>query len=585
MAFCTHCGAQLRPEELFCTGCGRNIKVPESKTILPPKSVQHSKEKSKVGKWLLSSLLGLALLGVISAVAIPALLKQRSKLKQASHAGLLPDGVGDAADKKFMDMSSGTGFEINLNDYITKYNAALLAHTNQFLKTSNNEEAQRPVLNLIDSDESITIMATNQKDGVAIANSLGVSKNPAWRNQAYNYSWFWTDSQNNIKMIKCAARSFEKSLRAFGIELHDYYDSAAVISAMEAARGNLPGPNRLKFVSLNKQIVGEYFIIDKISKQDVYVRMVSVPIQSQVPNAIEPNVKARAESSSTPGSEAWFLRERYEAQGKFILGVSIEKIDQSWADAEILSLEKLCQEGRAEMPNRPEYSFQADYDIDRDGINEKLAVGIYKDRAGHSGRFLVALKPSSNGALMPFGVVKADEPRFTAIVKGKDGEPVWAFGIDSSDAATIAWNKGVLEAKYWGSEESDEGAMEQTKPVQSNPSKANGAGAKAASDPSPQVTGISGSARITKLAPATYPQRAIQLKWGLKESHFVKVKVFVGAQGLPLKVVVVEGVPGSFGFEEAALEAANKSTFAPAVQGGKPVNGWTEPITIEFPKR
>ena len=57
------------------------------------------------------------------------------------------------------------------------------------------------------------------------------------------------------------------------------------------------------------------------------------------------------------------------------------------------------------------------------------------------------------------------------------------------------------------------------------------------------------------------------------------VRVFVDNQGRPLKVLVDKGVEGSFGYNEAAREAALGSTYNPAVKDGKPATGW---VTLDY---
>ena len=89
---------------------------------------------------------------------------------------------------------------------------------------------------------------------------------------------------------------------------------------------------------------------------------------------------------------------------------------------------------------------------------------------------------------------------------------------------------------------------------------------------------------MNQVAPA-FPLRAIQLRWGTNMDHLVRLKVFVSEQGQPLKVSVIEGVAGAYGFDEAAIEAANKSTYSPASRDGKPVRGWTPEIIYKFQKR
>jgi TonB family protein len=92
-------------------------------------------------------------------------------------------------------------------------------------------------------------------------------------------------------------------------------------------------------------------------------------------------------------------------------------------------------------------------------------------------------------------------------------------------------------------------------------------------------------ARILNQSAPMFPMRAIQMRWETNSEHVVRLKVFVGEQGQALKVSVIEGVSGAYGFDEAAIEAANKSTYSPATRDGKPVRGWTPEIAYKFPKR
>jgi TonB family protein len=92
-------------------------------------------------------------------------------------------------------------------------------------------------------------------------------------------------------------------------------------------------------------------------------------------------------------------------------------------------------------------------------------------------------------------------------------------------------------------------------------------------------------ARILTQAQPAYPQRAIQLHSGTNQDQRVRLKVFVGERGQVLKVSLIEGVGGAAGFDEAAVEAANRSTFSPATRDGKPVRGWTPELVYNFKKQ
>lgn len=61
----------------------------------------------------------------------------------------------------------------------------------------------------------------------------------------------------------------------------------------------------------------------------------------------------------------------------------------------------------------------------------------------------------------------------------------------------------------------------------------------------------------------------------------MRVQVQVDAQGKPEKATVLEGVPGPWGYNEAALQAVSDSVFAPAQRGGRAVAGSLE-VRVRF---
>ena len=89
----------------------------------------------------------------------------------------------------------------------------------------------------------------------------------------------------------------------------------------------------------------------------------------------------------------------------------------------------------------------------------------------------------------------------------------------------------------------------------------------------PTIVQETGAVALNRAQP-TFPMRAKQMRFEVDKSHSVKVKVFVDAQGRPQKVTVMSGVDGAWGFNEAAHDAASRSTYTPATQDGKPVAGF-----------
>jgi serine/threonine protein kinase len=84
-------------------------------------------------------------------------------------------------------------------------------------------------------------------------------------------------------------------------------------------------------------------------------------------------------------------------------------------------------------------------------------------------------------------------------------------------------------------------------------------------------------AAITKKVPPVAPRIANKafLPAHLREGDIkVSLKVFVSAQGSPLKVVILNGIDGPLGYNDAAQTAALNSQYVPATKNGKPTTGW-----------
>jgi hypothetical protein len=82
---------------------------------------------------------------------------------------------------------------------------------------------------------------------------------------------------------------------------------------------------------------------------------------------------------------------------------------------------------------------------------------------------------------------------------------------------------------------------------------------------------------MTRKVPPLMPRLANKtfMPPSLRETDIkVSLKVMVDAQGRPLKVVILHGVDGPFGFNDAAQTAALASSYAPATRNGKAVTSW-----------
>ncbi len=82
-----------------------------------------------------------------------------------------------------------------------------------------------------------------------------------------------------------------------------------------------------------------------------------------------------------------------------------------------------------------------------------------------------------------------------------------------------------------------------------------------------------------------YPQRALSDPFNQYRATEVSVllRVQVNASGQPEKITLLQGVPGSLRYNEAAVDALQRSTYAPAQRGGKSVTG-TLDVRVKFAK-
>ncbi len=101
-------------------------------------------------------------------------------------------------------------------------------------------------------------------------------------------------------------------------------------------------------------------------------------------------------------------------------------------------------------------------------------------------------------------------------------------------------------------------------------------------NPGPSVSEQEAPPTLTnRVSPVTPHPKKSSLPPSLQDVDIsVAVKVMVSDQGQPVKVLILNrGVEGSFGYNEAARDAAMASSYAPATKAGKPISGW---ITLEY---
>jgi TonB family protein len=122
-------------------------------------------------------------------------------------------------------------------------------------------------------------------------------------------------------------------------------------------------------------------------------------------------------------------------------------------------------------------------------------------------------------------------------------------------------------------------------PAPAQPAPVQPAASPAPPQPAPMpVPAPNRPARVVQQAPAAYPSQALGNPFYTLREPKVRLRILVNENGVPLQIQVADGI-GKLGFDEAAMAAARRSTYAPAFQNGKAIGSWVEAtFTFKAPR-
>lgn len=121
------------------------------------------------------------------------------------------------------------------------------------------------------------------------------------------------------------------------------------------------------------------------------------PTSKKSANTQDPLVTIAAE----PNNYAWWLRAQFRPIEREIRGIPVTGLDPSWQFAselrkDLLVKEVLGEDGSAQMENYGLHFIRSG-DFNKDGVEDLALVGVYQDRTGTRGNFLVVLTKADTG--------------------------------------------------------------------------------------------------------------------------------------------------------------------------------------------
>src|SRR5688572_27222989 len=124
---------------------------------------------------------------------------------------------------------------------------------------------------------------------------------------------------------------------------------------------------------------------------------------------------------------AWWLTAEFIPDGQSIEGLSLAALDSSWVAASALREDMFPPEAREKGESVAEHGghLALSVDLDGDRQQEKTLVGVYRDKAGAAGRFLLVLARDQRGRLQKKALfTEPGSPGFSALFS-REGALVW----------------------------------------------------------------------------------------------------------------------------------------------------------------
>ncbi|MBI3595603.1 MAG: hypothetical protein HY203_00435 [Nitrospirae bacterium] len=150
------------------------------------------------------------------------------------------------------------------------------------------------------------------------------------------------------------------------------------------------------------------------------------------------------------GELASWLKVKYSPVQDKIESIPIQSIDKDWSKVLVLSKENQPQDVLKDLEDRERhgYRFQLEGDFNKDGEKDKALVGVYIDKAGVVGRFLLILTNAKAGVWEKTFLYKSPGESGFSILFYEKGHLSFSACMDCDDFADLIWEKGNYRLKW-----------------------------------------------------------------------------------------------------------------------------------------
>jgi hypothetical protein len=145
--------------------------------------------------------------------------------------------------------------------------------------------------------------------------------------------------------------------------------------------------------------------------------------------------------------EAWWLNAMFTPAQTAYESLGVRDINPEWVKMSVLSYANLPPEAKADLGwmRRDGFVFQVDNYFKRKGLVDRELCGVFKDRAGREGRFLLVLERAAKGPWkVAFLHQEGGKAGFSAFAR-KPGGLYWGTCMQCDEFSRLQVKNGKFE--------------------------------------------------------------------------------------------------------------------------------------------
>lgn len=144
--------------------------------------------------------------------------------------------------------------------------------------------------------------------------------------------------------------------------------------------------------------------------------------------------------------EAWWLRIEFEPTQEAIRGIPVAQLDASWVQATELNKDlvpkQLLQESGGDRMAAAKQEFSRSGDFNRDGVTDEALVGVYRDKQGNRGKFLLIISQREGRWEKLFLETDPSRAGYSALGLQGDNLTLWSC-MECGAVSELAWHADI----------------------------------------------------------------------------------------------------------------------------------------------